>query len=182
MIKTKQELKYYLLEDHARYKNRKIKIQDIILKNEWAYLYLYLRILRYLEYHENSGNKLLYYWYFFLYKRLSFKLSIDIRPNTLGPGVRIVHCGSLTHIVKNCKIGKNCTIISGVIIGNKYEYGNNTFVTIGDNCYIGADAKIFGNVTIGNNVIIGANSVVTKDIPDNAVVGGVPAHIIKIGK
>ena len=40
--------------------------------------------------------------------------------------------------------------------------------------------KIFGSVRIGNNVTVGANAVVTKDIPDNAVVGGVPAKVIRI--
>ena len=38
--------------------------------------------------------------------------------------------------------------------------------------------KIFGSVRIGNNVTVGANAVVTKDIPDNAVVGGVPAKVL----
>ena len=49
---------------------------------------------------------------------------------------------------------------------------------IGDRVYIGAGAKVIGKVRVGNNVAIGANSVVTKDVPDNAVVGGVPAKII----
>lgn len=40
--------------------------------------------------------------------------------------------------------------------------------------------KVFGRVKIGNNVTIGANAVVTKDIPDNAVAGGIPAKVIKI--
>lgn len=44
---------------------------------------------------------------------------------------------------------------------------------------MGLGAKIFGEVTIGNNVIIGANAVVVKDIPDNCVVGGIPAKIIR---
>lgn len=50
---------------------------------------------------------------------------------------------------------------------------------MGDNCYFGLDCKIFGSVRIGDNVTVGANAVVTKDIPDNAIVGGVPAKIIK---
>ena len=44
---------------------------------------------------------------------------------------------------------------------------------------IGAGAKIMGDVNIGNYVTIGANAVVTHDVPDNCVVGGVPAKIIK---
>jgi serine O-acetyltransferase len=50
--------------------------------------------------------------------------------------------------------------------------------TIGNEVYIGPGAKIFGNIKIGNNVAIGANSVVTRDIPDNAVVVGIPGNVI----
>ena len=49
---------------------------------------------------------------------------------------------------------------------------------IGDNVVAYAGAKIIGNVHVGNNVVIGANAVVTKDVPDNAVVVGVPAKVI----
>ncbi len=49
---------------------------------------------------------------------------------------------------------------------------------IGDNVYIGSGAKIIGSVNVGNNVAIGANAVLTKDVPDNAVVVGVPAKVI----
>ena len=46
-----------------------------------------------------------------------------------------------------------------------YELGGGTFV--------------FGDITVGNNVIIGANSVVNKDVPDNAIVAGAPAKILR---
>jgi serine O-acetyltransferase len=49
---------------------------------------------------------------------------------------------------------------------------------IGDNVYIGPGAKIIGRVNMGSGVAIGANAVVTKDVPDNAVVVGVPAKVI----
>lgn len=52
-------------------------------------------------------------------------------------------------------------------------------VTIGDNVWIGGSVTICPGVTIGNNVVIGAGSVVVKDIPDNCVAVGNPAHVIK---
>lgn len=52
-------------------------------------------------------------------------------------------------------------------------------VTIGEDVWIGAKATILAGITIGNKAIIGANSVVTKDVPDYAIVVGAPAKIIK---
>lgn len=57
------------------------------------------------------------------------------------------------------------------------EYGKP--IVIGDNVWIGGGAIILPNLNIGNNVVIAAGSVVTKNIPDNVVVGGNPAKIIK---
>lgn len=45
--------------------------------------------------------------------------------------------------------------------------------------WIGGNVTILPGVTIGNNVVIAAGAVVTKDIPDNCVAGGVPAKILK---
>ncbi|MEG1580255.1 MAG: acetyltransferase, partial [Bacteroidaceae bacterium] len=56
-------------------------------------------------------------------------------------------------------------------------------LTIGNDVWIGTKVTILGNVKrIGNGVVIGACSVVTKDIPDYAVVGGNPAKIIRFRK
>jgi len=52
-------------------------------------------------------------------------------------------------------------------------------VTIGDNVWIGGSVTILPGVTIGSGVTIGAGAVVTKDVPDNVVVAGNPARIIK---
>lgn len=68
---------------------------------------------------------------------------------------------------------------AGWILRNKYpEFDCFGKITIGNNVYIGNCALIMPGVSIGNNVIVGAGSVVTKSIPDNAIVGGNPAKTI----
>ena len=52
-------------------------------------------------------------------------------------------------------------------------------ITIGSDVYIGTRSIILPGVTVGSNVVIAAGSIVTKDVPDNSVVAGVPAKIIK---
>lgn len=180
MIASYSDYKKYINLDSTFYK--KPSFIDVLLKNEGYYLWNFVCLLRKVEYHKNTGHKLRYLWYFFRYKRLSSKLHITVYPNTVEPGLKFFHVGSYTHISKTCKIGKNVTILPGVVFGNKSQKLKNQPIEVGDNCYFGLDAKIFGPVKIGNNVIVGANSVVTKDIPDNAVVAGVPAKIIKINE
>ena len=53
-------------------------------------------------------------------------------------------------------------------------------VVVGSNCWIGYGACILRGVTIGDNAIVGTNCVVTRDVPANAVVGGVPAKVIRM--
>lgn len=74
-------------------------------------------------------------------------------------------------------IGKNCKIAQQVTIGGRS--GIYEVPVIGDNVYLGAGCKVLGNVIIGNNVVVGANAVVIRSVPDNAVVAGVPAKIVK---
>lgn len=52
-------------------------------------------------------------------------------------------------------------------------------IKIGNNVWIGGDVTVLSGVTVGNNVVIAAGSVVTKEIPSNVVITGVPAKIIK---
>ena len=51
---------------------------------------------------------------------------------------------------------------------------------IGHNVWIGYGACFLRGVAVGDNVIVGTNSVVTRDVPDNAVVGGIPARVLRM--
>lgn len=52
-------------------------------------------------------------------------------------------------------------------------------ISVGNDVWIGGNVTVIGGVHIGNNVIVGAGAVVVKDVPDNSVVGGVPAKVIE---
>jgi acetyltransferase-like isoleucine patch superfamily enzyme len=53
-------------------------------------------------------------------------------------------------------------------------------VRVGHNCWIGYGACVLRNVTVGDNCVLGTSAVVTKDVPDNAVVAGIPARLIRM--
>lgn len=83
----------------------------------------------------------------------------------------------------NCMIGPQTNIYA---IGHPIDpaeraksIGLPSPVTIGDNVWIGGHVTILPGVTIGNNVVVGAGSVVTKSFPDNVVIAGNPAAIVK---
>ncbi|MBN1342550.1 MAG: hypothetical protein JXQ73_07710 [Phycisphaerae bacterium] len=75
-------------------------------------------------------------------------------------------------------IGDNCNLTSGVTLGGARRGENRGTPTVGDGVFFGQGAKVIGSVKIGSNVAVGTNCVVTHDVPDNAVGGGVPARII----
>ncbi|MFX1450961.1 MAG: serine O-acetyltransferase EpsC [Promethearchaeota archaeon] len=103
---------------------------------------------------------------------------IDIHPGAqIGSDFFIDH-GSGTVIGETSEIGDNCTLYQNVTLGGTSLKREKRHPTLGNNVVVGAGAKILGPVKIGDNVRIGANSVVTRDIPDNSVVVGVPGRII----
>ncbi len=112
------------------------------------------------------------------HRRYMFKFGIDIPVTTpIGSGLYIGHFGALV-VSHLARIGKNCNLSQGVTIAAVFRGSRSGAPMIGDNVYLGPGSKVVGKVTIGNNVAIGANCVVTRDVPDNAVVVGVPAKVI----
>jgi serine O-acetyltransferase len=95
----------------------------------------------------------------------------------IGGGLACFH--PYATVINAKTIGKNFTFRNGLTIGNKSDDNRMELPTIGDDVEVGANVVIIGEITIGNNVSIGAGSVVVKDVPDNAIIAGNPARIIR---
>ena len=76
-------------------------------------------------------------------------------------------------------VGKNCHIGAGAVIAGVIEPASAKPVTIGDGTLIGANAVVIEGVQVGRNCVVAAGAVVIDDVPDNMVVAGCPAKIIK---
>lgn len=112
-----------------------------------------------------------------------------------------------TDFGKNITVGKNVFINAcchfqdhgGVSLGDGCQIGHNVVfatlnhglapedrqttypapITLGKNVWVGSNSTILQGVTIGDNAVIAAGAVVTKDVPENTIVGGIPARIIR---
>lgn len=78
------------------------------------------------------------------------------------------------------KIGRNCVIFQNVTIGDSFSNKRaSRYPTIGDNVTIYANSVLIGGIIVGNNSTIAAGSVVINDVPENTIVAGNPAKVIR---
>ncbi len=76
-------------------------------------------------------------------------------------------------------VGKNCHVGAGAVLAGVLEPPSAQPVTLGDNVLIGANAVVLEGVKIGNGAVVAAGAIVTQDVPENVVVAGCPARIVK---
>jgi serine O-acetyltransferase len=183
-INNLQELKECLKKDASNYQSQQSfkKYWYNMFSNpicDQKYIWKYIKCLRYVEYYLRKKEliyKLTTTIYLHRLRRLSYITGFQIPPFTCGKGLTIWHWGPII-INPSVRIGDNCTLYPGVLIGHKYEGA--LAPHIGNNVFIGSGAKIIGDITIGNNVTIAPNTNVTKDIVDNCICVGNPTKIIE---
>ena len=77
-------------------------------------------------------------------------------------------------------VGKNCHIGAGAVLAGVIEPSSASPVIVEDDVLIGANAVVIEGVRIGKGSVVAAGAVVIEDVPENVVVGGIPAHILKV--
>jgi len=182
MVKKLLEFLFYRLA-------KRISEQNFIDKSSILSKSCYLSGSR-LEGSVNIGSRCKIYRAF-----IEGKVEIGDYSSVWGPNIVI------TSKINPVKIGKFCSVARNVSI-QEYDHNVNMISTyhinrnildkpvtkelsskgaiiIGNDVWIGAGAVILSGVSIGDGVVVGANSVVTKNIPDYAIVGGNPAQVIK---
>jgi bifunctional UDP-N-acetylglucosamine pyrophosphorylase/glucosamine-1-phosphate N-acetyltransferase len=94
----------------------------------------------------------------------------EVKNSYLGPGVKMGHFS----YIGDSQLGKNVNIGAGTITCN-FDGVNKNRTVVGDDAFIGSDTLLVAPVVVGAGARTGAGSVVTRDVPDGALVYGVPA-------
>lgn len=183
MQMTWKETRQYI--EHDLYRNLESctlsdKVRAFFSRNSMMSLLLYFRICHYFT-QLKKRNILQFIMHAFCYTRfrtLQRRCGIELNQHTeIGYGLRLPHRGGIVIHVK-AVIGNNCEVMQGVTIGNNIMKSRDKVANIGNEVLLCSGAKIIGEVKIGNTVIVGANAVVTHDVADCTIVGGVPARTI----
>lgn len=149
-----------------------LRIQKKDTNHLFLYLIMTLREFRSLFYFRMG------IWGIILNRFIRGQEACHINPlgrNTYGRGLVIQHGHSMRLGAQS--VGENLQIWHNVTVGKDRPSGGRP--VIGNNVMIFTGAVVLGDIKIGNNVKIGALSVVTKNVPDNCVVVGNPAYIVK---
>ena len=173
MIKTKDDLNYYLLCDKVARGETKAR-PSLIGDRLWKFQILYRKP----EYHYNNReklwHKLAYVFTYWRFRRQRDRLCSELPLNVFAEGLVIWH-GQNIIVNEHARVGRNFSISAGCCIGHV----NGQTPVIGDNVEMTLGSRVLGGVTIANDVTIGAGALVLKDIDTPYTTwGGLPAKCI----
>lgn len=179
--RTWGELKRLLKADLFRYSGKaslKTFLRHFSFTPGYKYT-VWMRTCGYLRVH-GWARWTLYPLVKYILLRCRYKYGIVIPEYTvIGPGLFINRFGGI-YINGDAIIGSNVNLTHGIMLGQQNRGALMGSPIVGDRVFIAAGAKIIGRITIGNGAVVGANAVVTKDVPENAVVGGIPAKVLSL--
>jgi len=143
-----------------------------------------LRYILYKKLLNNIGEKVIFFpnIYLFYPENLTLGTDVSIHEFSYIDARGEIEIGSNVMIAHSVSILSSSHISEKIDVPIKHQGMEISKISIGNNVWIGAKVTILMGINIGNGVIIGANSVVTKDVPDNVVIAGVPAQIKKFRK
>lgn len=95
----------------------------------------------------------------------------------IGPGT-MIDMGAI--LGGRATVGRNCHIGAGAVLAGVIEPASATPVIVEDGVLVGANAVVIEGVHVGKNAVVAAGAVVIEDVPENAVVAGCPARVIKM--
>lgn len=114
-----------------------------------------------------------------LFNRVVFAVQLPAETR-IGRGVQLSYSGLGTVIHPRAVIGDHVRIGPGVVIGGRSEIYEVPIIE--DDVMLGVGAKILGPVRVGRGALVGANAVVLNDVPAGAVVGGIPARVLRMSE
>lgn len=169
-------MKEYNKKDLFRYEGKrchslKTQLRYLLVTPGFQYSYC-------LRHAQNASNSITRIFWILVLRLMMYYTGIQIPYQTcIAEGLKFGHWGTIV-INPDAKIGKNFSISHGCCVGN--AAGKHAGVPIiGDNVIMNANAVVVWGVQIGNNVLIAPNAFVNIDVPDNSIVIGNPAQIIR---
>ncbi|MCW0219914.1 MAG: hypothetical protein OJI67_16435 [Prosthecobacter sp.] len=112
-------------------------------------------------------------WFLRLGRKFGIRIPLSCN---VGDGLLIEHWGGIW-VNPSVQIGRNCNIAHAVTLGWSGSETTKGAPIIGDNVFLGPGCAVIGRINIANHALISANSVILQDVPENAVVMGVPGRV-----